>query len=224
MKAAVFRYIHVSDLHLCIEPRRRNVMELYTRFPGGVIDVVRQLYEQRKLSGFKSVLKPASYEVAQLSGIARFCFDWLDRIDGVIISGDLCTTGLLQDLRIGEKFLREAPRSGVLTNDGSPTISPFQTWIRLLPGNHDRYQDDAGTPNSTRFDLMFGDLMPNFGPRTGYWVDGKKSQVLCFVGADFSLRNKSDVARGLHYGRGVVYDGVLSSLGCVPVRGVGSDG
>jgi 3',5'-cyclic AMP phosphodiesterase CpdA len=212
MKRALFRYIHVSDFHLCIEPRRRNVLELFQRNPRSRLDTLSNLGSQTYKHGARSVLNPASYEPGQLSGVARFCNDWSDRIDGILLTGDLCTTGLIDDLKVADVFLRQPATAGVTTSDNSPTISKLRSLVRLLPGNHDRYKDNSGTPNSNLFDLKFDEFMPNFRDRVGYWVDSKQHQTIVFVFADFSIRSKGDVPKGLHLGRGKVYEDILSAV------------
>ena len=212
MKRALFRYIHVSDFHLCIEPKRRNMLELIRRAPQSKMDTLGSLGSQAFKQGFRSIFNPASYEPSQLSGVARFCVDWSDRIDGILLTGDLCTTGLIDDLKVADVFLRQPANMGVTTSDNSTTISELRSLIRLLPGNHDRYKDNLGTPNSNLFDLKFDEFMPNFRDRVGYWVDNKQHQTIIFVFADFSVRNKNDVPKGFHFGRGKVYDDILSAL------------
>jgi hypothetical protein len=88
----------------------------------------------------------------------------------------------------------------------------------LLPGNHDRYQSDAGRPGASGFDAVFGD----------YWKAGHSVQVdvvspsgdvprLAVVSADLTLENEADCAnprRGFleYLAQGRVKPGHLTAL------------
>ena len=67
-------------------------------------------------------------------------------------------------------------------------------YISVVPGNHDKFSDDYGTPNGKNFELRFGDYMPNFAAGVGHWIDEKEGQQLGFVFADFALQSRTDAA------------------------------
>src|SRR6478752_4706646 len=94
--AAVYRYVHISDLHFCAQPWRVNALskrklhEALDTFDGG----------RAPEREWNSIIRPASFVPEVASGVARFCY-WLNRnFDGIIISGDLATTGQGVDLAV----------------------------------------------------------------------------------------------------------------------------
>ncbi len=208
---ADFTFIHLSDIHLCVEPNRKNILSYGPR----EIDTLIAQLKRRRKPKFRSLLYPATYSPETLSGVARFCADWSEEIDAVLISGDLCTTGTASDLNVGANFLSSPFLRGVLARNYFPSISETAPEIILIPGNHDRYANNLGEPNSVAFDLKFSEYLPNFSNRVGYAVFEKDGFCLCFAVADFSLRSKADAIPPLHFGRGKVYDDVLEGLGRV---------
>src|SRR5712692_3859232 len=92
-------YIHLSDIHFCVEPLRHNALTLIKRRPRDLIDTGRA-----GGLGFLSVARPASYIPDIVSGVAKFCFDRRYISDGILITGDLATSGLMSDIRVAHSF------------------------------------------------------------------------------------------------------------------------
>jgi len=209
----LFRYVHVSDFHFCVRPWRTNA--LFKRDLHRTLDTSAGKVPQQE---WNSIFQPSSYIPEVASGVARFCY-WLNRkFDGIIVSGDLSTTGKPGDLATARTFISDPPTGQtvyVRPNEAtiSGTIAPGS--IHLIPGNHDRYQNDLGRPGSPNFVLMFADkFMRNFDGEVGHWIRRKSERELGFVYADFSLRARSDATRSWvgAYGQGRVYANVLQKL------------
>jgi 3',5'-cyclic AMP phosphodiesterase CpdA len=162
-----------------------------------------------------SLAKPASYVPEIVTGVAQFCLQWKEAADGIIISGDIATSGIARDIATAKAFVDEPARSGFMSGSGFPTLSASGLPVYMMPGNHDRYLNDTAAPNSRTFDLAFGDYLRNFKDYVGFWVAEKGHARVAFVYADFSLRTKADaefVPAYFAYGQGRVYDDVLQDL------------
>jgi predicted phosphodiesterase len=206
MKSSVFRYIHISDFHLCIEPRRSNAAPLLKLKNWTKADVWSSMGKQWAKLGSKSLLYPASYEPELLSGTARFCKQKHETVDGVIITGDLSTTGMLDDLIVAEKFLNGTSTS---TSGFNASIDFCREKVVTFPGNHDRYKDNFGDPNGMNFELKFFVFMPNFSDRVGHWVDAKEGLNIAFVYLDLSFKSKAHASKSDRYGRGRAYPEIV---------------
>jgi 3',5'-cyclic AMP phosphodiesterase CpdA len=208
---ASFNYIHISDTHLCIQPGRRNVLYLVQRNVRRNIDTI---FQQAQGIGFASVLRPASYVPEIVAGAAQFCIEREAIVDGLIFTGDLATTGIATDINVAYSFITTPPTGGFYSSPRTPTLAFLPPDImHVLPGNHDKFDDDFGTPNGRNFELRFG-TMPNFSRGVGHWIDEKQGQYLGFLSADFTLRARGDAADKVvgAYGQGRVYQDVLDEL------------
>lgn len=134
-------------------------------------------------------------------------------MDGIIISGDLATTGMPGDISVARAFVDDAPLNGFRSESRKPTLQSARRPIYVLPGNHDRYANNFAMTNSKLFDLAFGNYLHNFNGYVGYWVRRKAGHYLGFVYADFTLRARSDATTRLGaYGQGRVYQDVFQDL------------
>ena len=205
-----FRYLHLSDTHFCVEPLRRNAVTLMRRRPRDIIDTV---FPQVGLLGFLSLAKPASYVPEIVSGAAQFCLERSNISDGIIVTGDLATTGMMSDIVVARSFISDRATNGFLGDAGFPTLNAGNA-IDVLPGNHDNYTDNRGTPNCKHFALNFEQQMQNFENGVGYWVRRKQGKLIGFIYADFTLQSRMDASDRMIavYGQGRVKDDVLSAL------------
>lgn len=172
-------------------------------------------WQQGLQLGFDSFFKPASYVASIVSGVAQFCLAQRDVIDGIIITGDIATTGISDDLNVARDFVAaEATAGGFVSVTRFPTLNTSEVPIYAFPGNHDRYENDFGSTNSRIFDTLFKPYMPNFASSVGYWIDEKKGRRVAFVYADFSLQTRFDALDKLVavYGQGRVYSDILELL------------
>jgi predicted phosphodiesterase len=206
-----FRYIHLSDVHLCLEPGRHNAVTLLQRQPRGRIDTG---WAQTRNIGFFSLAKPASYVPEIVSGVAQFCFQRAAVSDGILVTGDVATTGMMSDINVAYSFVADRASGGYVTSARSPTLNTSNTPIYVLPGNHDKFVDVSGTPNCQHFELKFGAYMRNFSSGVGHWIRRKQDCLLGFIYADFCLLSRTDAidkAIGA-YGQGRVYQHILDEL------------
>jgi 3',5'-cyclic AMP phosphodiesterase CpdA len=202
-------YIHLSDIHFCAEPMRHNALMLIKRRPRDLIDTGR-----KHGIVFLSVAKPASYVRDIVSGVAQFCLERTHVADGIFITGDLATTGMMSDIRVAVAFVKEQAKSGFVTENLFPTLSPSRLPIFIVPGNHDKYRDNNASPNCKNFELNFDSYMRNCKSGVGHWIRRKKDRILGFISADFCLQDRRDAldkAVG-SYGQGRVYEHVLHEL------------
>ncbi|MGJ5195189.1 metallophosphoesterase [Bradyrhizobium sp. HKCCYLRH1030] len=214
----LFSYIHLSDLHLCQQPLRKNAVSLWGRRWNEVIDTIG---EQRKQWGFSSFFLPASFDPEIAKGVAQFCADWRDGVDGIIITGDLATTGLAIDIGVAEQFVKEPAAFAHLTQSRTPTIASLGLPIHLFAGNHDRYVNNGAKPFSNYFDFIFKDYMDLKTSCVGSWTVEKNDRHLAFVHADFSLSMRLGASfprRAMAYGQGRVYVDVLDELRAETLR------
>lgn len=206
-----FSFIHLSDFHFCLEPRRINLLSLAQRRPRLTLDTCLQ---QTKDYGFVSWAKPTSYAPHIVSGAAQFCYAHKNAVDGIIITGDLATTGQQTDIAAARDYTLAAAGDGFLSQRNRPTLlaSELPAWV--MPGNHDKYADNAATPKSRNFELTFGSLMPNFSRGVGHKVRRKRDELLGLIFADFCLRERADATDRYigPYGQGRVYHDVLHEL------------
>src|SRR5215467_2374046 len=131
-----FSYIHLSDFHFCIEPKRNNALTLMKRRPRVMIDTFVNQIED---TSFSSFAKPASYNPDILSGVAQFCYERAKITDGIIVTGDLATTGMMSDIGVAYAFIADPAANGFMSGLFSPTLNHPGVRIHVLPGNHDKY-------------------------------------------------------------------------------------
>lgn len=193
---ATIRLLHISDLHIC---RFLNIRQI----------------SKRDRSALKAVIKHITFAPAsspgRLTQFLRFLRQKRETLDGVIITGDIATTGRNFDLQ---------KASNVIKN----RLDPIGVDLCLLPGNHDRWtpyrkgHDSAifsigYDPGGTDFHSIFSD----------YWGPGDVSTFpiqkgdfkVVTIAADLSLRSKRDaeVWRFINkHGQGKVYDDILVEL------------
>lgn len=197
---ATFRFLHISDLHISVTPRKVGVADVLL---GG-------------LEGLPQVSLVSSQDPDLLEAVAALAYNRRNEIDAIIITGDLATTGERADLDEAFDFVdgsvgRSAPW---LSAGNKPTLQGARRPVVLIPGNHDRFKGFWCKPGGDEFDSVF----------KKYWSVGQSAQILCFlpagspelviIGADFTLRHKNHAqGRGGMWGQGKVYSkGPLEKL------------
>jgi len=160
----------------------------------------------------KNLSIASSYNPGALDCLCNFVDEESERLDAIIITGDLATTGFDMDLEKGRIFLEG-------TGFFDQTISGAAPPKMLLPGNHDRYIYTARgflfAPGGTRFDTILGNHWS--GPVQVFEPlrDGKDLSVV-IIAADFSLRSKADCTFPLlklsRLAQGRVYEDILDEL------------
>jgi 3',5'-cyclic AMP phosphodiesterase CpdA len=206
---AVFRLLHISDLHFSFEPRRLDAL---SRIRSGFRErqVLRALFRVRLNALF------SSHDLDLARAIAEFAFRHRETLHGIIITGDLATTGMREDLDVAFNFITSPAAVGVTSTQRTPTLAASGLNVVLLPGNHDRYLSELGGPGGTDFDEVFEEFW-ELGERVQSVVFEEEGtrQNLGIVCADFSLRYHSDAQVPKTMGRlgqGRVYQSVLDDL------------
>lgn len=121
-----------------------------------------------------------------------------DKIDSILITGDLADSGDPSDLNVAKEVLLGSPHPMATADTDSIEDVPFlmpvfgQRLVALMPGNNDRFANKAGHPGGKDFDQIFQSHWTKGaqGVEGFHLVDGSLV-VLC---ADFTLRNKRVLA------------------------------
>jgi hypothetical protein len=176
-----------------------------------MIDTVLQ---QARIMGFFSLARPASYVPDIVSGVAQFCLERIAVTDGIIISWDIATTGMMSDINVAYSFLADRSRNGFVSDARVPTLNVGDKPIHILPGNHDKYWNTKARPNCKHFELKVADYMKHLQCGVDHWVHRKREQYLGFVSADFALQSSMDAMDTVYgkCGQGRVYGHVLEEL------------
>jgi len=199
-----FRLLHVSDLHVAQTPERLGFLAAFR--PGF------------KLSVLGSVSGVSSHNRQMLQGLARLAHREAGSLDGVVVTGDIATTGSWPDLGAADDFLHtaHAPSKPFHTPLGEPTLNNARgVNVYFIPGNHDRYQGQRLFPANTAFDLKFQNTWK--GGQSACEVDvlRKGGVALGLIGADLSLRDAAHVMPHNPFqiwGAGRVYPDVVTEL------------
>lgn len=190
------RILHVSDLHFADQP---YFVQPFPKVPKPWRDWFR--IDSHDPNAAAALIRFAKANAAA------------GRVDVIVISGDIATTGELVDLNAARDFIdgsqgtRRSQGEDVLTDAGLPLV--------LIPGNHDRYFS-RWRPGNTAFDTVFGSYW-SAGQRANgvqrLWDDARGGQPpnLVLVGTDFTLHprdyggNPLGIPNAGRFGRGKVY-------------------
>jgi len=187
------RLLHISDLHLA--------KATFSQSRG------RDFWDDW-LSRRNPLCKPAARSLSV--AVARTAHQYSERFDAILITGDLATTGVRDDLDTALNFLEAAPIDGRpwMSAEDEPTLRGVGCPILLMPGNHDRYRDGFGSPGGDLFDHVFD----------RYWSGGQGVHVLKFgdllwiVACDLTLAVDEKLSRFDFPGKGKVYPQRLERL------------
>jgi len=139
----------LADPHLCSEARRRNVMSLLRRDLRSRIDTAAEVPFYGMATKFH-LTKPSSYDDEPLLAAADFLEEVSEDLDMLVVLGDLATTGVQEDLDVAKQVFLDDVVKEHLSADLSPRIGGLGIPLHVVPGNHDRYKDDHGTPGEVR--------------------------------------------------------------------------
>lgn len=214
-----FRFLHISDLHISAK-----LSDHLNPFSGGQFkkrDSLKHLFNLKESS------YPSTFSKDVAISLSEFIHDMRNKIDGVLISGDISTTGSDSDLEFASDFL--LGDVDVNWNSGFAIKSiinqPYTTGI--IPGNHDRYSEGIlNFPGSTNFEKHFGSdwQISNKQPNIAVEEVGdtgkikllkykKENEALLIYCIDFSLQYTSESVSTLgHFGQGIVNPTVLEQL------------
>lgn len=178
-----FRLLHASDLHFAERPNVVGVADLAEACVGDAL-------------GLTSSHSPDLAD--ELERLVKARGD----LDGVLLTGDLATTGSAGDLRAAHAYLRRLRRA-------APVFA--------LPGNHDRYGPRL-RPGNRAFDALFG-WPAGQQQATLVALLAKAGRKLAIAGADLSLPRDHDGEGPLGWlGQGIATDAAIQSLGDVTAQ------
>lgn len=177
------RILHISDLHIAQRPRSVSWLDeakLRLSF-GSFCDLD---YENSKASSF------CQGKLEELKNL----IDKLEPLDGLMVTGDIATTGRRPDLLKARSFFYGHQRE--LNFDfavrGFPDLVDNKIKeIMLMPGNHDRYLDSilGFEPGGDDFDEIFID---HWQSKTESWILPADTFEVGVISADFTLYSLYD--------------------------------
>ena len=158
-----------------------------------------------------TVRKPASHDTRVLSAAADFIRSFASELDLLVLLGDLATTGKKEDIGHAKEFFADIDNSLSINRKLRPAIGGLGVKMHFLPGNHDRYKDDKGTPGSTLFDSAFQDFYKPKNSVCSETIAGG-DVTLGVISADFCYLENEPVSKLKALGRGRVNSIVLGEL------------
>jgi predicted phosphodiesterase len=246
------KILHASDLHISINKSFRSPVDKFSdlRELGKLKPWELSKLAVKTLIVFLKKMAASSYDPKLLKYLTEFIYenakkkldddgslledDSPNKIDAVVLTGDLATTGHLDDIKMVESFLKAPfdPRYPHLSHTHEATLSAVRIPVWYFPGNHDRFTPTRG------FVWIKGLPFPKFFDPGGINYDGKfwdfhadPARVLgevnvstaglplrvVMIAADFNLKQFGDhdgiygwLAQGKVYDK--VYNDVLKVL------------
>ena len=226
---ASINILHASDLHICVQDQLRSPLDKLHDLENpwdlslnGFTEKLRLLPEFAEAWWKK--MAASSYDPETLQALAEFIYknarskldeqgnqifeNEADKLDAVVLTGDLATTGSYDDIKLVANFLRAASSHKCRYKSAErhyrgPTLSAVKIPILCLPGNHDRFialhdfqalRPIIFQPGSQEFDNQLFDYRESpfreielFAPIT----EEKKLRVV-MLAVDFTLENLDD--------------------------------
>lgn len=206
--------IFLADPHLALEARRKNLLPLLDRELWKSIDAVRETVTDAYpsfLSNKWAPIIPSSYDDRVILAAADFVEELRRDIDHIVLLGDLATTGKDIDLRVAADIFLDDNTNRHLDLNLSPRFGGLGIPLHIVPGNHDRYQDDWATPGGTNFDEIF---RSKYQPENGVCSETivKDDVTLGLISADFCYIAGSTLSLTRKYGGGEASEAVLTEL------------
>lgn len=224
----VFHIAHLSDLHFGVSPRRGNMASRGLRSKLAAVLAGHGVLPPTHDPDCAEMLAAELYQRANRLDLSD------DELDLLIVSGDLATTGLQDDLAAAHRFLESSPDVAFYRNPG-PGETPYSADLATLegiathqfyvPGNHDRYMNNHFVPGSTLFDTVFSARLGTMKngvqsillTKAGNPGHGNSAQPerLAIIGADGCLRDSNDASTPTQLfmkGQGRLYPDTLQEL------------
>lgn len=169
---APIRILHASDLHLAHKERQRSFPD---KFRDGLREALRGMqaaaapestfFAKLGATWSNAVARASSYDVSILKRFAEFVHMEVEneRLDGVIITGDVATSGDVRDIDRVDKVFNQAsdpelPFLGAFSQQASLAfITPPAIFLKFFAGNHDRFvrSNALGRTKWWRVPLLF---------------------------------------------------------------------
>jgi 3',5'-cyclic AMP phosphodiesterase CpdA len=209
-----FRLLHLSDFHIAVQQKLIGFPDLKYK-PGYPL-------------GYFS-LSPSSYDLDLAKAVAKHAFLHGNRLDAILVTGDLATVGHVADLALAHDYVHgpglPAPLPGQpiwtwapwLSANRFPTLESSGAPVVLLPGNHDRFDGPWLHAGGTAFDAIFAADWDGQRKTQTLVVLQIGSENLAVIAADFTLQRDADAdiaagGRWAYMGQGRVYPAVLRQL------------
>ena len=175
---ASVRILHASDLHIAAAPNIYSPVDRPT--PGTIV------------RGLRNRTLASSYDPSILLHLAKFAYTQAstDKLDAVLLTGDISTTGSIEDLEKAREFIQDPvePGLGWQNKFGEARLRDLKAPVWILPGNHDRYMTTPipFSPGGDSFDRIFNAEWQ--GPGKKYQPIKKAGLTVTVIAADFCLR------------------------------------
>lgn len=158
------------------------------------------------------------YNNDALKTLAETVYRWRDRLDAILISGDIAVSGTESNLeRVIEFF--DSPAHSLpgkeewLNSKQEPTLRTFPGPIIIVPGNHDRYSNLLGWPGKLFYNYFSSYWKVGAGGIQHHILPNEETPILAVICADFSLDSIfHSTESGGHWGQGKVYEERLRNL------------
>ena len=213
-----FRFAHLSDLHIAARPMDPGAIEWWHQDPKSRVLLdsglpgLQQTFNHDVLLRAIEELLPSDKAAGQ------------SPLDFLLITGDIATTGRACDLYTARYFVNGQNPPGYVTKAPSPEqlklyfgrrLSEIEVPIVLVPGNHDRYKNERGTPGCDRFENAFRkEWNPSSRLVERVILNTSGDARIGVICADFSLPEETGIRRSFvtRFGQGIVLDSVLNDL------------
>lgn len=202
---ADFRLLHISDLHLSRQPNRHNIQTSSQSKAG----FLRTLFKHPGSSFY-----PATFDQDLAESVARFAYNRRNAIDTILITGDIATTGLKEDLKPAFRYVDDPAVGTWLAKGDFPTLQGANRKICLIPGNHDRYESNSGNAGGTNFDAIFSKYWPSTSPVQSTVFAKSGDTHLGIITVDFTLAKNADATKAplAKLGQGRAYPNRIAQL------------
>ena len=213
---ASINILHASDLHICVHDQLRSPIDRLHDLKdpldlslSGINQKLHLLPEF--VEAWWKKMAVSSYDQETLEALAEFIYNNAkrkqdgqgnqiiasgeDKLDAVVLTGDLATTGSYDDIDLVAKFLRspasyKCPYKNAERHCFKPTLSAVRIPILCLPGNHDRFIGLGNfKPGSEEFDEQILDYRVKRWKElelTAPIIGGKTLRVIVMA-VDFTL-------------------------------------
>jgi 3',5'-cyclic AMP phosphodiesterase CpdA len=222
------RILHASDLHISVHKQLRSALDSlgdlddpWDASAGGIAEKLR--IAKTLFTTWWKKMSASSYDPEILEALAEFIYEHAKRkstaeeevpeggekLDAVVLTGDLATTGSEDDIERVARFLEadSDPRCPYRSRDADyrgATLSAVQVPVLYLPGNHDRFVPTRRWhervpiffyPGGTHFDVLLCDHRRDPVKRLELVAEAaageKRLRVVVFT-ADFTLDDIAD--------------------------------
>jgi len=201
-----FKILHLSDLHIAKRPNEISLLDAFLRGKPEDCDIAPWF---------------SSYHFRRLQQLSVFVQYYAVGLDTILVTGDLATSGKVEDLSRALRFFDSDPiidsvwfsspsqgLAATLQREGVPIV--------LMPGNHDRYQERPPfLPGNRAFDAVFREYWnAGQGVQTQIILEGKTgNNRLAVISADCTLMSKGDATLPFgHLGQGKVRSVLIDRL------------